>query len=49
MFIVGDKVELNYSRVSGEFRLSGSGELVGTLRASDRGEYTRIPAVIKLF
>lgn len=49
VFIVGDKVELNYSRVSGEFRLSGSGELVGTLRASDRGEYTRIPAVIKLF
>jgi len=49
LFIVGDKVELNYGKVFGEFRLSGNGELVGTLRADNDAKYTRIPAVIKLF
>jgi hypothetical protein len=49
LFVSGDKVELNYNKVSGVFRLSGSGELVGTLRADDHAGYTRIPAVIKLF
>lgn len=49
MMISGDKVELNYSHVSGVFRLSGAGELVGTLRAQNHSKYTRIPAVIKLF
>lgn len=49
VFIQGDKVELNYSPISGEFRLSGNGELVGTIRADNNARYTRIPAVIKLF
>ena len=49
IFINGDKVELNYSPISGEFRLSGNGELVGTIRADNNARYTRIPAVIKLF
>lgn len=49
LFIIGDKVEFNYSPITGVFRLSGSGELVGTLRAADKATYTRIPAVIKLF
>ena len=49
LFVSGDKVELNYKNVFGEFRLSSSGELVGTLRAQNSAKYTRIPAVIKLF
>ena len=49
LFIRGDLVELNYSHVSGEFRLSETGELVGTIRAQNHANYTRIPAVIKLF
>ncbi len=49
LYIRGDQVELNYSQVSGEFRLSESSELVGTIRAQNHANYTRIPAVIKLF
>ena len=49
IFIRGDQVELNYSHVSGEFRLSETGELVGTIRAQNSAKFTRIPAVIKLF
>ena len=49
LFIRGDQVELNYKDVSGDFRLSDFGELVGTLRAENSAKYTRIPAVIKLF
>ncbi len=49
LYIIGDKVELNYGNVSGEFRLSANGELVGTMRADNDTRYTRIPAVIKLF
>lgn len=49
LFIMGDKVELNYSQVLGQFRLSSSGELVGTLRAGQGAKFTQIPAVIKLY
>lgn len=49
MMISGDRVELNDSHVSGIFRLSREGELVGTLRAQNHAKYTRIPAVIRLF
>lgn len=49
LVISGDRVELNHGNVSGLFRLSREGELVGTLRAQNHSKYTRIPAVIKLF
>lgn len=49
LFIVGDRVEYNYDSVKGEFWLSETGELVGTLRAGNYDYYTHIPAVIKLF
>lgn len=49
LFIIGDKVEYNYNSVFGEFRLSKTGELVGFLRAENNSNYSRIPAVIKLF
>jgi len=49
LFVMGDKVELNYKDVLGEFRLSSGGELVGTLRAGKSAKFTQIPAVIKLF
>ena len=49
LVISGDRVELNHGYVSGLFRLSREGELVGTLRAQNHPKYTRLPAVIKLF
>ena len=49
LVVSGDRVEFNDSHVSGLFRLSREGELVGTLRAQNHEKYTRIPAVIKLF
>ena len=49
LFASGDRVEFNDGHVSGLFRLSREGELVGTLRAQNHEKYTRIPAVIKLF
>lgn len=49
LWIRGDHVELGYGSVLGEFRLTDTNELVGTLRASNKKEYTNIPAIIKLF
>lgn len=49
LIISGDRVELNYQQVSGTFRLSKAGELVGTIRARNHQNYTQLPAVIKLF
>jgi len=49
LWVKGDKVELNYSPVVGQFQLTDSNELVGTLRAGDNASYTNIPAIIKLF
>ena len=49
VFIKGDKVEYNYGLIFGEFRLSQAGELVGFLRVRESRQYSRIPAVIKLF
>lgn len=49
LVVSGDRVEYNDGHVSGLFRLSREGELVGTLRAQNHEKYTRIPAVIELF
>lgn len=49
IFAMGDKVELNYKGLVGDFRLSSGGELVGTVRADKNAKYTQIPAVIKLY
>lgn len=49
LYIRGPKVELTYSDTIGQFELTDTNELVGFVRYDDREEYTRIPAVIKLF
>jgi hypothetical protein len=48
IFVKGDKLELNYANMVGEFRLSEANELVGFIRPAPNG-YGRIPAVIRLF
>jgi len=49
VFIQGDKVQVNYHPVKGEFILAETNELVGTLRGGKDDAHTPIPAVIKLF
>lgn len=48
IFIRGDKATFTYDSAIGEFHLSDSGEMVGYVRVSNRQDYSRIPAVIKL-
>ena len=49
LFIKGDKLEFNHGAIMGEFRLSEGNELVGYIRVKNTSQYSRIPAVIKLF
>lgn len=46
--IKGDKLELNYTPLVGEFRLSDTNELVGFVIPRP-GHFGRIPAIIQLF
>ena len=49
LFIKGDKVEYNFRKIYGEFRLAETGEMIGFLRVSSTSRHSRIPAVIKLY
>lgn len=49
LFVVGNKVEFGSGHVFGKFELSGSGELIGFIRAQDHQNFGRIPAIIKLY
>lgn len=49
LIISGDKVEYTHGAMIGVFKLTEQNELVGFLRPDNRPEYSKIPAIIRLF
>lgn len=48
LFVKGDKIEMNYDDILGEFHLTSDNVFAGFIRFDDRAENGRVPAVIKL-
>ncbi|MEZ5812319.1 MAG: hypothetical protein R3D45_12980 [Rhizobiaceae bacterium] len=49
LIISGDTVEYTHGAMIGVFKLTEQNELVGFLRPDNRSEYSKIPAIIRLF
>ncbi|EKF18732.1 hypothetical protein [Nitratireductor pacificus] len=48
LFVKGDKIEMNFNDLLGEFHLTSDNVFAGFIRFDDRADNGRVPAVIKL-